>query len=245
MYMNCNLISADKDPMGMAIKDYFYKPSGQKITVVSPDFDDDYIPVSTLFRNFESMPLAEKKALDMCRGSILDVGAGSGCHTLHLQSEGKEVYAIDVSPYAVEVMKERGVQKCSNTNFFDDKFVGQFDTILMMMNGIGIVGKVDCLPQFFNRLKSLLSPNGFVVFDSTDLKYLYEDEEGGCLIDITSDYYGEVEFTMKYKKVVGYAFKWLYVDADTLNYYANQYGFKVEKVFDGGNYDYLGVISYI
>lgn len=243
--MECSLISSEKDPMGVAIKDYFLKPSGQKITVVSPDFDDDYIPVSTLFREYESMPLAEKKALGMCKGRILDVGAGSGCHALHLQSENKEVYAIDVSPYAVEVMKERGVKNCSNINFFDDKFVGQFDTILMMMNGIGIVGKVDCLFRFFNRLKSLLSPNGIVIFDSTDLKYLYEDDEGGCMIDITADYYGEVEFTMKYKNIVGNSFKWLYIDAETLNYYANQCGFKVEKVFEGNNCDYLGVISYI
>lgn len=232
----------DKDPMGRAIYEYFTTGKAGKLRVFSSQFDEDELPVKDLFRTLEQMPLLEQKALQLAYGRILDVGAGSGCHSLVLQEMGKESLAIDISPWAVEVMKKRGIDACL-TNVFDMGFTGRFDTILMLMNGSGIIGKLKNMPAFLTRVKQLLAPGGCVLMDSTDLRYLYEDEDGSYLVDLAADYYGEVDFQMQYGKVKGEPFDWLYIDFDTLSAYATPYGFRVEKVMEGEHYDYLARLS--
>lgn len=242
--MFTTLLSADKDPMGAAIYDFYEKGQAGRLRVFSPQFDEDEIPVETLFREFDEMPPLEQEALRLAEGNILDVGAGSGCHSLALQDMNKNVLAIDISPLAVQVMQESGVT-AEQVNLFDEHFVGQYDTILMLMNGSGIIGKLEYMEQFFSRMKQLLTPNGCILMDSSDLRYLFEDEDGSMLIDLAGDYYGEMEFSMQYKQIKGKSFPWLYVDFETLKLYASQYGFKAEKIKDGEHYDYLARLSRI
>ena len=99
------------------------------------------------------------------------------------------------------------------------------------------------MERFFLRMKQLLKPGGCIYMDSSDLKYLFEDEDGSYLIDVAGDYYGMVDFRMQYKQVKGEAFDWLYIDFDTLAYYAEQYGFRAELVSEGEHYDYLAALS--
>ena len=242
--MFTTLLSAQKDPMGAAISDFYTKGHAGRLRVFSPQFEEDEIPVSTLFRSFEEMPVLEQEALKLAKGNILDVGAGSGCHSLALKEMNKQSLAIDISPLSVSVMQERGIT-AQQANLFDEHFVGQFDTVLMLMNGSGIIGKLDNMGSFFERMKLLLATGGCILMDSSDLRYLFEDEDGSMLIDLAGDYYGEMEFTMQYKQIKGDAFPWLYVDFDTLKFYASQYGFKVEKIRDGEHYDYLARLSRI
>ena len=131
-------MNSKMDPMGRAIADYWKTKKASKLRVFSPMFEEDEIPLTTLFRSYNSMSEIERKALDMAKGKVFDVGAGSGCHSLDLQERGVDVTAIDISPLSVETMKERGVKKVLEQDFFTLK--GQYDTILMLMNGIGIVG---------------------------------------------------------------------------------------------------------
>lgn len=240
--MKRHRLTEDKDPMGRAIYEYFTTGKAGKLRVFSSQFDEDELPVKDLFRTLEQMPLLEQKALQLAHGRILDVGAGSGCHSLALQNMGKESLAIDISPLSVEVMKRRGLD-ARLTNVFDMGFTGQFDTILMLMNGSGIIGKLKNMHAFLMRVKQLLAPGGCVLMDSSDLRYLYEDEDGSYLVDLAADYYGEVDFQMQYGKVKGEPFDWLYIDFDTLSAYARPYGFRVEKVFEGEHYDYLARLS--
>ena len=238
-----HLLSADKDPMGAAIADYHQRRQAARLRVFSSQFDEDEIPVSELFRTEKQMPLLERTALKMAQGKILDVGAGSGCHSLALQEAGKEVYAIDISPLAVETMKLRGVKQASQINLFDESFCGSFDTILMLMNGSGIIGKLENLPDFFQKMKQLLNPDGCILMDSSDLRYLFEDEDGSFLINLADNYYGEVDFRMQYKEVKGDPFDWLYIDFQTLSLYAAENGFEAELVKEGKHYDYLAKLK--
>ena len=196
--MESKLLSPDKDPMGAAISDYYHhgRATG-KLRVYSSQFDEDEIPVKQLFRSFTQMPKLEQAALQQAEGKILDVGAGSGCHALALQEMGKEVYAIDISLLSVEVMKQRGVKEVRQIDFFDETWTETFDTILMLMNGSGIIGKLENMESFFIRLKQLLSPNGKVLMDSSDLCYLFEEEDGSFLVDLAGDYYGELDYQMQ------------------------------------------------
>lgn len=234
-----DLLTADKDPMGAAILDYLEHGKADRLRVFSSQFDEDEIPVRTLFRTEKQMSPLERTALQLASGRILDVGAGSGCHSLSLQAAGKEVEAIDISPLSVEAMRRRGVGQAVQANLFSDSFCGAYDTLLMLMNGSGIIGRLENLPAFFRKAKQLLRPGGSILMDSSDLRYLYEDEDGSFVIDIAGDYYGEVDFRMQYKQVEGDPFDWLYIDFQTLSLYAAQNGFTAELVMEGKHYDYL------
>ena len=229
--------------MGTAIAEYHRTGRAGMLRVFSSQFDEDEIPVEQLFRTLDEMPAIEQRALAMARGKILDVGAGSGCHALAMQAMGKEVTAIDISELSVEVMRQRGVVDARALDLYDEHFVERFDTILLLMNGSGIIGNMEGMERFFYRMKQLLKPGGRIYMDSSDLKYLFEEEDGSYLIDVAGEYYGLVDFQMQYKQVKGESFDWLYIDFDTLAYYAEQYGFTAEVVCQGEHYDYLAVMT--
>jgi len=241
--METTLLAPEKDPMGAAIADYFNLHKAGKLRVFSSQFDEDEIPVKDLFRTTKLMPLLERTALELASGRILDVGAGSGCHALALQEQGKEVCANDISPLSVEVMQKRGVSNACLVNLFDQRFTDTFDTILMLMNGSGIIGRLENMPAFFQKMKQLLRPGGCILMDSSDLRYLFEDEDGSFLIDLAADYYGEIDFQMQYKTIKGESFDWLYVDFQTLSLYAAECGFKTELIKEGKHYDYLAKLT--
>ena len=236
------MLEKDKDPMGQAIAEFHKKGRAVKLRVFSSMFYEDNIPVATLFREFDGMPRLEQEMLKRAEGRVLDVGAGSGCHSLELMKMGKEAVAIDISELSVEVMKDRGVDaRC--VDFFDERFCEQFDTIIMAMNGIGIVGRVERLPEFFKRAKQLLNAGGCILLDSSDLRYVFENEDGSLDIDLAAGYYGELDYRMQYRGIKGETFDWLYIDFDTLAMYAEQCGLLCEKCLDGEHYDYLARLT--
>lgn len=226
--------------MGRAIADYYRTGAAGRLSVFSPMFEEDEIPVQTLFRTYADMPAIEQKALDRAKGRTLDVGAGSGCHSLVLQQRGVDVTAIDISPLSVETMRQRGIKKVLEQDFFT--LEGQYDTILMLMNGIGIVGTLERLPMFFRLLDKILAPGGQLLCDSSDISYVFEDEEGRIDYPDNGHYFGELSYRMQYKDTQGHSFPWLYIDAATLSRLANENGYSVEILAQGDHSDYLARI---
>lgn len=237
--MEYTTLSPNNDPMGAAIRDYQNKGKASRLRVLSSMFDEDEMPVVHLFRTFNQMPRLEQKALSMAKGRVLDIGAGAGCHALVLQERGLEVKAIDISPLSCEVMKERGVKDAECVNLFDPQLQGKYDTLLLLMNGTGIAGKLNRLSMLLNRLKELLAEGGQILIDSSDLKYIYENEDGSMDIDLNAPYYGEVDYQMQYKNVKGEPFDWLYTDPMLLASISKQCGLNCEIVEEGENYDFL------
>lgn len=230
------------DPMGRAIAEYYKKGKASRLRVFSPMFDEDEIPVQTLFRTYNEMPLIEKTALKNVKGKTLDVGAGAGCHSLVLQERNIDVTAIDISPQAVETMKKRGVNQVFELDFFalKDK---KYDTILMLMNGIGIVGTLSHMQDFFKHLDEIMAPGGQLLCDSSDISYVFEDEDGNIEYPNGLDYYGEITYRMQYKDTIGEPFNWIYIDSETLRKQAEEYGYKMEVIAHGENHDYLARIT--
>lgn len=241
--MFITVLDSTSDPMGTALQEYIRKGKASKLRVLSSLFDEDELPVSLLFRKEKDMSDIERAALDLARGHVLDVGAGAGCHTLALQNKGLEVTAIDISPLSVQVQRERGVRDARLVNLFDPTFAEQYDTILFLMNGSGIIGKLENMPAFFDKMKLLLAKGGRIYMDSSDLRYIFENEDGSMDIDLNAAYYGEVDYQMKYRNIAGPKFDWLYIDLETLSYYASEYGFTVTKILEGSHYDYLACIE--
>ncbi|MGQ1784259.1 MULTISPECIES: class I SAM-dependent methyltransferase [unclassified Saccharicrinis] len=231
------------DPLGTACLDFINGAKNAEITVQSNIAEDDVLPVEYLFRTFNEMPVLEKKALTLSKGKILDVGAGAGSHALYLQQSSKEAYANEISPTACNVMRQRGVKNILEQDFYELPETEKYDTILMLMNGIGIAQETANFKKFFGKVKSLLNPNGSLLVDSSDIRYLFEDDDGSILINLNESYYGEITYRMKYKDIKGKSFKWLFIDDELLKFYADKNGFKMEKVADGLHYDYLARLT--
>ncbi|MCW3807650.1 class I SAM-dependent methyltransferase [Plebeiibacterium marinum] len=231
------------DPLGAACLDFLNGKKDAQIKVQSNIVEDDVLPVEYLFRSFDQMPDLEKKALTISTGKILDVGAGAGSHALYLQQSNKEAYANEISPAACEVMQKRGVKNILQQDFYQLPEDTKYDTILMLMNGIGIAGDTNNLKKFFDKVKSLLNPGGCLIIDSSDIRYLFEDDDGSLLINLNDDYYGEISYRMVYDDIKGNSFKWLFIDDELLKFYAEKNGLKMEKIADGMHYDYLAKLT--
>ena len=243
--MNTAILSPDKDPMGAALLEYHQTRKAPAIRVFSSMFDEDQLDVPYLFRSYEEMPAIEQKALQMAHehgGHVLDVGAGAGSHSLYLQDK-VSVTAIDISPLGQKVMVERGVRDARCINVYDFRLEGSFDTILLLMNGTGIIGNMMNISYFFSRMRTLLAHGGQILVDSSDLKYLYDGDESGWNFEERNTYYGQLDYQLQYKEVKGDRFDWLFLDFNTLRLVAAANGFKCEKIMDGPHYDYLARIA--
>ncbi|WP_324670985.1 class I SAM-dependent methyltransferase [Hymenobacter sp. GOD-10R] len=232
------------DPIGQALLAYQHGDKRATVIVHSNVTEEDKLPASYLFRTLWEMPELERTALEECRGRILDAGAGAGAHALELQSRGFEVKAIDVSAGAIEVMQARGVREVARHDIFDAPATQEhFDTILMLMNGLGLVGNLEGLEKFLVHARSLLAPGGQILATSSDISYLYEDEEGALVLNLNGPYYGEVEYTMTYKDETGPSFPWLFADPTILQDYAEAAGYEVEFVDEDDQQQYLARLT--
>lgn len=237
-------MSSDKnrDILGMAINTYLNNKRKDTILVHSDKAESQPYSVPYFLREVDDFPAIEKLALQQCKGRILDAGAGAGIHSKWLLENGYDVLPIDTSSGCVKYMHSIGISQAQEINYFnlEDE---TFDTILMLMNGFGIMGTVDSLPSFFDYTKKLLKPGGQIIFDSSDLIYLYQEDDGSIFLDINDSYYGEMEFTMEFDRVKGDPFKWLFIDPDLLEQKAEENGFKLEVLYKGENFDYLGRLT--
>jgi hypothetical protein len=232
------------DPIGRAVYNFHFNAINQPITVHSDDFDDDTIETSYLFRTHKQMPPLEKKAMSLCSGKILDIGACAGAHSVYLQGKGFDVTALETSELCCEVLKNRNLQHVIHQDIF--AFANQkFDTILLLMNGTGIAGTLAGLDVLLHHLKSLLNTGGQILIDSSDLIYLFEQEDGSALIDISTDkYYGELAFQTEYQEWKSQPFSWLYVDLNNLENAIEKNNLILNKVYNGQHYDYLARITF-
>ena len=222
-----------KDILGNAIMDYYNYERKHILWVHDHHGPKVEMPIETYFRRESQMPELELKALSLCKGTILDIGAGAGSHALVLEDREMEVTAMDISPQLVSVMEMRGVTKYIEADIFKYK-EAQFDTLLLLMNGLGLVGNMEGLRRFLKHCKTLLKPNGQLLFDSSDVAYLYEDD-----IPVMDEYYGEITCRYEYRKQKSDWFSWLYIDRKTLQLVADDEGWKMEFIMEDESGQYL------
>lgn len=233
-----------KDLFGKAMLDFQTNNSPEDIITETSISEEDEMSVKYLFRSYKEMPKLEQKALQLAFGKTLDVGCGAGSHSLSLQNDRNlDVISIDISEKAIETCKLRGIQNAKVQNILD--FEGEkFDTILLLMNGTGIFGKLSNCNKYLSKLKSLLNEGGQILIDSSDIIYMFdEDEDGGKWIPSGNDYYGELVFNISYKGEKEEPFDWLYLDYNTLQNAAIANDLKCELILEGEHYDYLARLS--
>jgi SAM-dependent methyltransferase len=216
-------------PHGAALRDFLAGRLDAEVIVRDEDGEEERTPASVFFRGPEEFSVLDQVALDLCRGRVLDVGAGAGCHSLVLQDRGLTVTALDVAPEAVEVMWRRGVQDARCGDVFG--FAGErFDTLLVLMNGIGLVGTLQNLDRFLRDVPRLLSAGGQILLDSFDPGPPDPARPGA--------YAGEMRFQLEYDSVRGAFYEFVFLDFETLRGHAEAYGWRAESIWqeDEGHY---------
>ena len=227
-------------PYGRALVDYWSGKSSATVIVHESNGRKRKMPMGMFFRGPAEFPTIEQTALSFCRGRILDIGAGAGCHSLALQERGFSVCAVDISEEAVEVMRQRGVREVYCADIFNFK-AEPFDTLLMMMNGIGVVESLADLDRFLETVRCLVKPDGQILLDSSDMR---KDTKGyptklAPKIDSRSGrYIGQVWFQLEYRGKRGLPFWWLFVDSETLTERAEKSGWLCQVIYQewGGHY---------
>jgi len=219
----------NNDVLGAALHDYYFDKRRGKLWIINQYGPKEEMPVALYFRHYSNMPELEQIALQYCKGAVLDIGAGAGSHALWLQQKGHHVTAIDISAKAVEVMQHRGVINALNQNIFNYA-CQQFDTLVLLMNGIGLASTISGLQAFLQHARYLLIPGGQLLFDSSDVAYIYE---GGPLPK--QHYYGEIVYRYEYKKQKTDWFTWLYIDKELLKQIAAAEGY-VAKILAEDEY---------
>jgi SAM-dependent methyltransferase len=227
------------EPYGQSLLDFFNGDISAKFVVHRDDGLTSDLPASVFFRKPSDFSPLEQMAMKLCRGYVLDVGAGAGCHSLALQDQGIRVLAIDVSPDAIEIMSKRGVKECQHVDVFEFHG-GPFDTLLMMLHGIGMVEDLSGLDRFLYHAHKLLKPDGQIVCDSLDVRCT--DDPGHLVYQEANRragrYFGQVRMRFDYKGQAGPSFGWLHVDPETLVDHAERIGWSCQVVCreDGGDY---------
>jgi SAM-dependent methyltransferase len=232
-----------KDLFGKAILDFQTNNSPEDLITETTISEEDEMSVAYLFRSYDEMPQMEQKALQLAKGKVLDVGCGAGSHSLSLQNDRNlDVTSIDISANAIQACVLRGLKKAKVQDVMTLENE-KFDTILLLMNGAGMCGRLKNIPNFLLKLKSLLNPGGQILLDSSDIIYMFDDDEDGGKWIPGDGYYGEIVFNISYKGEKEKPFDWMFIDYNTLQNAAFANGLQCELIMEGEHYDYLAKLS--
>ena len=234
------------EPQGLALLAYFEGDRDSELVIHRDDGVDDPMRVSHFFRDPSEFTAVEKAAIDRCSGHVLDVGAGTGLHSLVLQQRGLAVTAIDIAPQAVTIMTLRGVKDARCVDIFELED-GPFDTMLLMGHGIGMVETIAGLDRFLAHVHGLVTAAGQVLLDSQDarltdnanhLAYHEANRRAGR-------YFGEVRLQLGFQGQRGSPCGWLHVDAETLQERAAAAAWKTEVIFQEETGHYLARLTQV
>lgn len=224
-------------PYGLALLDFYNGDAEATFIIYRDDGYTDPFPVNTSFRVSTDINI-DKIALNNCRGRVLDVGAGTGLHSLHLQNQGLPVCAIDISPEACEIMRNRGLNEVYCVDISDLR-ADPFDTLLILGRSIGMVENLAGLDYFLKDIHRLAKPDGQIILNSVDvsctnnplhLAYHETNRRAGR-------YIGEIRMHFEYKELEGPIHGWLHVDSETLADHSSKAGWLCETLLqEDGNY---------
>ncbi|MFX0154994.1 MAG: methyltransferase domain-containing protein [Candidatus Hodarchaeota archaeon] len=232
------------EPFGEALEDFYNGKKNAEIILIRDDGLEFNVPVEYFFRSPKGFSNLEKQAIRLCKGKVLDMGAGVGPHSLELQRLGLEVYAIDISSHACEIMKKRGVKNVQCTDFYN-LTMDSFDTILLLGRSIGFVGDLKRIKKFLSYCKTRLNPDGIILLDSLDIRLFQEQihlnfQERNRKL---GRYIGEARFKMKYKNILGDNFQNTQIDPDTLKEITRELGLSCKILCKEEDGMYLAKIS--
>jgi len=221
------------DILGEALLEFLKDGTNHKLTAHTSYGPDETYFLDYFFRDLDDMPDLEQYALTLCNGKILEIGAGAGSHALLLQEERNDIVAMDTSPGCVNVMLKRGLLKVQHMNIFNLP-TGGYNTLLLLMNGIGIAGNLGGLVRLLKKAEDITASQAQIIFDSTDVSYTLNKDSLE-----TGRYVGEMKYQFDYRGVKGPWFDWLYIDQERLIEMCNKTQWMPQILFEDGKGHYL------
>lgn len=242
LFLELEIIQMDKpipswQPHGKALLSYWKGNKDAQIGILMDDGEEVFMPASIYFRRPEDSPELEEIALNLCKGKVLDVGAGAGTHSLILQEKAIDVTALDIDPIGVDIMQKRGLKQVVCSDFLNFQATEPFDTLIFLMNGIGIAGNLEGLSKCLNHAYEISSKNGQIILDSSDLRISNPDLENN------NNYFGEVNYQLSFQGERGSKYQWLYIDPETLVEITRNCKWQSEVVFEAEDGSYLAVLK--
>lgn len=227
------------EPFGLALLDYYKGNSKAEILFRRDDGKEVVMPVSYFFRDSDNFNIIESKAVEHCKGRVLDIGAGAGSQSLRLKQLNYQVNAIDIDPNAVTVIKQRGLEDAQCCDIFGFN-AGPFDTLLLLGHGIGMAETIEGLDRFLEHAQSLVSINGQIILDSLDVRKS-DDKDNIAYLEANKRagrYIGEIRMQCEYNSTKGPYYGWLQVDEETLKEHTEKKGwiFEILHTEENGNY---------
>ncbi|KAA8923552.1 MAG: SAM-dependent methyltransferase [Thermoplasma sp.] len=222
-----------EDAFGHALKDYHLGKCSYEM-VETKDGKIDVTSISYYFRDYDDWPAMEREAIRYAGGRIIDVGAGAGRHSLYLQNHGFDVTAFDVSPLAVEVMRDRGLKNVKLAGI--DEIDGGWETMILLGNNFGLLRTIREAHEFLRRFYSESSEGAKIIAETTDpISAGFHAESG---------YPGELEIRITYERYRTGWFRYLLVDRVKLEEIVDGTGWHIESIFDMNGVDvYCFVLS--
>jgi len=218
------------NPFSRALTDFHAGISDATFTIRRDDGYHQRVPAALFFES-ENFPAIEKCALNECRGSVLDIGSAAGRHALELVRRGHKVTSLDILPEMEQIMRDRGQTDVVIADVL--QFSGQrFDTLLMLMNGIGMVGSIDGLERFLQHAHQLIAPEGQILCDSIDVRFTQDPLHSAYREkNLTAGRpAGLQEFVIEYKGEDSTQFNWLHIDFPSLSKICESTGWKAELI---------------
>lgn len=230
-------------PFAAALLAYHRGQQDARFTIVRDDGFAQTVPVALFFEH-DKFPALEAAALALCQGSILDAGAGAGRHSLALRTRGRDVTALEIEPECETILRARGLEQVSIGDIM--AWSGpRFDTILMLMNGIGMVGTPDQLDHLLAGLPSRLQLGGRLLCDSIDVT-LTDDPVHVAYREANlkaGREPGQQFFRIGFGGAWGEPFTWLHIDPETLARHCTRAGLACAIVFREPDGRYLARIE--
>jgi len=235
-------------PHVAALIAYYQGNHAVKLRLRSSLGEDEDFPVDFFFRAGDAFLPFERYALELASGSVLDLGAGVGAHALALQARGISVVALEIDTRLAHLQRARGVRHgvCADFRYWSGS---KFDTVLMLMNGLGPVGTLEGLARFLHHAPRFLAPGGQLLVDAAEAV----PEPVSAIANARApalppwpppgDYRGQAWIELSFDGRVGRPFRELYVDLETLVRTATDAGWHAGIAFEGERGSYLARLT--
>jgi len=236
----------EEDAFGNILYDIYTGDNSDATGII--ERDDGFIEPAQMtqayFTEYEEWSQQVQQSIEHAHGSVLDIGCGAGRHSLHFQEEGFDVRGIDISPKAIWVAEERGLNKTSNVGIDSvEDLPESFDTFVLLGNNLGLLGtkpieRLRLLAEASSDSATLIGQTREATTTDTLHHTQYHEynkargRRPGCL-----------RLRVRYQLYQGPWHNYLFINKEPLKDIINKTPWVLDKIYQGDESDYTVILQ--